>query len=448
VNIVSVDPNCDFLALHGRNPLRYPALLESVATNPNTGRYDILFAFPGETLELRGSGLSRGGRNQHGAFLPAFREWWLNERIESDTHASVPFIGGWLVFLAYEFAGEIEHGLRLAPPVEVPLAVAVRVPAALVRDHQDGSVVAIAEHGQDAALAELLSEVAASRTTTRLPDEHLDPLSTTEASPDEFIDSVQRAKQEIAAGNVYQVNLSREWISRAKHVEPAVLYRRLRKSNPAPFAGIYRIGATSILSSSPERLVATGGGRVRTRPIAGTRPRFDPGEPGEAQRQALLANAKERAEHVMLIDLERNDLGRICRPGTVRVDEFMALESYAHVHHLVSNVTGELRPEITPSDTIRALFPGGTITGCPKVRALSVIRDLERRPRGAYTGSVGYLGRDGQMDLNILIRTMTVCGDTVSFAAGSGIVADSDPQRELEESRAKAKGMLLALHGQ
>jgi anthranilate synthase component 1 len=445
VNIVPVPGPCDFLALHGRDPVKYPALLESAATNSTTGRHDILFACPAGRLELTGDGLRRDGRAQSGGFLPALREWWHAERVPAPSGSGLPFGGGWFLFLAYEFAGAIEAGLRLPASLDVPLALAVRARAALIREHGSGAVHVVAEDGCEEALDELLRDVAAA--ASAVPEREAGvAFSVHEPPAGDFIEAVRRAKREIAQGNVYQVNLSREWTARSRDAPSAIaLYRRLRRANPAPFAGILRIGTTSVLSSSPERLVAAGAGRVHTRPIAGTRPRLDPADPGEAQRQELLANAKERAEHVMLIDLERNDLGRICRPGTVQVDEFMTLESYVHVHHLVSNVSGELRPDVTPPDIIRAVFPGGTITGCPKVRALAVIRDLERRARGAYTGSMGYLGRDGQMDLNILIRTMTVSGHEVSLAAGSGIVADSEPERELEESRAKAKGMLLAL---
>jgi anthranilate synthase component 1 len=159
----------------------------------------------------------------------------------------------------------------------------------------------------------------------------------------------------------------------------------------------------------------------------------------------LLSHPKEQAEHIMLIDLERNDLGRICRPGSVRVDEFMVLESYAHVHHIVSNIRGELREDVTPGQVIRAVFPGGTITGCPKVRCMEIIAELEQEPRGAYTGSMGYINRDGSMDLNILIRTMTVADDRIRLRAGAGIVADSAPGAELDETRAKARGLLRAL---
>jgi anthranilate synthase component 1 len=161
--------------------------------------------------------------------------------------------------------------------------------------------------------------------------------------------------------------------------------------------------------------------------------------------RALAAHPKERAEHIMLIDLERNDLGRVCRAGTVQVDELMTIESYQHVHHIVSNVRGQLRDEVTPIGALRAVFPGGTITGCPKFRCMQIIAELEGQGRGAYTGSLGYLSRDGRMDLNILIRSMTVSAARVSFRAGAGIVADSDPERELEETRAKARGLLAAL---
>jgi anthranilate synthase component 1 len=205
----------------------------------------------------------------------------------------------------------------------------------------------------------------------------------------------------------------------------------------------------ALMSSSPERLLAVRAGTVSTRPIAGTRPRGLTAESDAQVIDSLLANEKERAEHVMLIDLERNDLGRVCAPGSVRVDEYMTVETYAHVHHIVSNVSGRLAEHVSPVDVIRALFPGGTITGCPKVRCMEIIAELEATARGAYTGSIGYLNRDGSCDLNILIRTLTAdvspSGPTLSFRAGAGIVADSDSAQELAETRAKAKGMLRAL---
>ncbi|MGA7825426.1 MAG: chorismate-binding protein, partial [Steroidobacteraceae bacterium] len=186
------------------------------------------------------------------------------------------------------------------------------------------------------------------------------------------------------------------------------------------------------------------GRRVDTRPIAGTRPRSRLPSADAAEMSALAAHPKERAEHIMLIDLERNDLGRVCEAGSVRVDELMSIESYAHVHHIVSNVGGVLRSEITPIGALRAVFPGGTITGCPKFRCMQIIAELEGVGRGAYTGSLGYLTRDGRLDVNILIRSMALADRRVEFRAGAGIVADSDPERELEETRAKARGLLRA----
>jgi anthranilate synthase component 1 len=193
--------------------------------------------------------------------------------------------------------------------------------------------------------------------------------------------------------------------------------------------------------------------RIDTRPIAGTRPRSGLADIAAGELAALLANPKERAEHTMLIDLERNDLGRVCAAGSVRVEEWMVTESYAHVHHIVSNVAGTLRAGVTPVEVLRALFPGGTITGCPKYRCMELIAELEGAPRGAYTGSVGYINRDGDMDFNILIRTLAVIPAaagaanerTLTLRAGAGIVADSDPERELQETRAKALGLLRAL---
>jgi len=269
----------------------------------------------------------------------------------------------------------------------------------------------------------------------------------------------------LAAGDVFQVNLSREWRARlAEATAPAALYANLRRANPSPFAGLFQGNDFAVLSSSPERLVEVRGERVQTRPIAGTRARFAGDDDAARTRELvghpkdraassspakrareLVGHPKERAEHVMLIDLERNDLGRIAVPGSVEVDELMSVETYAHVHHIVSNVRARLRAGVTPGAVIRAVFPGGTITGCPKVRCMQIIAELERCGRGAYTGAMGYLNRDGDMDCNILIRTIAQCGRDLRLRAGAGIVVDSDASRELDETRAKARGMLRAL---
>jgi len=268
----------------------------------------------------------------------------------------------------------------------------------------------------------------------------------TEDPAQHYLDAVERALEYIAAGDVYQANLSRAWTAKlSASTQPHDVYRRLRQTNPGPFSGLAVLDGMAIVSSSPERLASVRHGIIETRPIAGTRPRGMDAQSDTALARELHANLKERAEHVMLIDLERNDLGRVCEAGSVEVNEFMSIESYAHVHHIVSNVRGRLRDGVTPGQSLAAVFPGGTITGCPKVRCMEIIAELERKPRGAYTGSLGYLNRDGSMDFNILIRTLQIVDDTITLRAGAGIVADSIPANELAEARAKARGVLRAL---
>jgi anthranilate synthase component 1 len=267
-----------------------------------------------------------------------------------------------------------------------------------------------------------------------------------EEDPLKFLSVVKQTQSHIAAGDIYQANLSRGWQAHGARVSPTGLYQRLKAANPSPYAGLVRLEPDHyVISSSPERLIEVRDGWVSTRPIAGTRPRHTDAQIDQSLMAELHAHPKERAEHIMLLDLERNDLGRICMAGTVHVNEYMSIESYRHVHHIVSNVKGQQRPEVTPGQTIAAVFPGGTITGCPKVRCMEIIASLEPNARGAYTGSMGYLNRDGSMDLNILIRSIEMRGGRVRFRAGAGIVSDSIPERELEETRAKALGLLRVL---
>ncbi len=364
-----------------------------------------------------------------------------------------PFRGGWALFLTYELAAQVEPVLQL-PQAEgaLPVALALRCPAAVLRDHATGECFAIAEQESAALLDRIQADIDAADPAP-LPAWQ-PPQSLHDDPAEAFTAGASRILDYLAAGDVFQVNLSRAWRARfAQPLDPAALYARLRAASPAPFSGLFAgetAGASwAVVSSSPERLVSVRGDVVETRPIAGTRPRFD-GDDDAVRIRELVGHPKERAEHVMLIDLERNDLGRVCTPGSVVVDELMTVESYAHVHHIVSNVRGRLRERTTPGETIRAVFPGGTITGCPKVRCMQIIAELEGTGRGAYTGAFGWLNRDGDLDLNILIRSAEVerdasGGSVLRFRTGAGIVADSDPQRELDETRAKARGMLKAL---
>ncbi len=453
VRPVVLQGDYDLLALHSGNPGRYPYLLESVATaaEGQTGgeSFDILFGFPGRTLLLDEHFSLHGAQgNERQQFLPALDEWWLSHRVAEDPLTVLPFHGGWFVYLGYELVQQIEPSIRATVPASGPVAFATRIPVALVRSRRTGMAWIVAEAAHAEAVDELRQDL--ERYGTGVPasagTRESQVTSLSEPRAELFLAAVAEIRERIARGEVYQVNLARHWLATVREgVRPADIYGRLRQSNPAPYAGIATCGDWTLISSSPERLVRSRGGTVETRPIAGTRPTADHPSLEEARRLELLANPKERAEHIMLLDLERNDLGRISKPGSVEVDEFMAVESYAHVHHIVSNVRGQLRDDVSPGGIIRALFPGGTITGCPKIRCMEIIAELEGQARGPYTGSMGYLNRDGSCDLNILIRTFVMRGRTLSFAAGSGIVADSEPARELEETRAKAKGLLLAL---
>lgn len=264
-------------------------------------------------------------------------------------------------------------------------------------------------------------------------------------SKKEYIDMVIKAQEYIAAGDIFQANLSQRFSSPIMHRQPWDLYRLLRFINPSPFAAFVDYGEYHIVSSSPERLVRIRGNTIETRPIAGTRPRGKNSKEDAVMREELLLNEKERAEHIMLIDLERNDLGRISAYGSVHVDEFMITEDYSHVMHIVSNITGRLADGKDCFDAIRATFPGGTITGVPKVRCMEIIDELENLRRGPYTGSLGYIGLSGAMDFNIIIRTIVIKDGLAYVQAGAGIVADSDPVREYAETLKKAEALMKAI---
>ncbi len=439
-------PDIDLLALHRLDPGRYPLLLESVAHGTAQARWDLLLVASGDALTLGRDGLTRDatGTVVAGDFLDALDAAWRAARLPRE-EPRWPFRGGWALLLGYELAGQVEPVLQLpGPPGALPVAQALRCPAAILRDHASGECMALAEADRAPMLAAIERDLATSARLPALPTWQA-PARLDEDPPQRFMDGVSRVLEYLAAGDVFQANLSRGWSARFDApVDPARLYARMRQANPAPFAGLYAGRGWAVASASPERLVAVRGDVVETRPIAGTRARLA-GDDEAARVRELIGHPKERAEHVMLVDLERNDLGRVCTPGSVEVDELMTIESYAHVHHIVSNVRGRLRADVAPGAVIAATFPGGTITGCPKVRCMQIIAELEGRGRGAYTGAMGWLNRDGDLDLNILIRSAEIEGAQLRFRTGAGIVADSDAARELEETRAKARGMLQAL---
>lgn len=424
----SVQLHREIAALRASLGARAPVWLHSAASGPNSALDVVPIVSPPLVVPYPGA---VGHHEKLEALCDALKAIRVGHGSDSAS-----FVSGHVLYLAYDFASVFEPNVPMLHPAgDEPLAVLWRADRALVWDENS-----------DANRAEDNSAIQR-RFAAEHPAELGQPprFSIAEDDPLQFTSGVERILDYLRDGDVFQVNLSRGWTAEAdQDIDPERLFEYLSVRNPAPFAAIMSVGDFHLLSSSPERLVRVRGREISTRPIAGTRRRSADPIDDARLRGELNIDPKERAEHIMLIDLERNDLGRVCESGTVLVDELGAIESYAHVHHLVSNVRGVLKPA-SAFDVLRALFPGGTITGCPKVRCMQIIGELEGRGRGAYTGSLGYIGDDGNMDMNILIRTLTVQGRRVRLRAGAGIVADSLPGRELEETRAKAKGLLRAL---
>lgn len=281
------------------------------------------------------------------------------------------------------------------------------------------------------------------RLAARYPLPGLDSV-TSDFEPEEYLRAVKRAIEYIRAGDVYQVNLSQKLMTAIEH-EPIEIYMALRRANPAPFAGYYDAGWFHVLSSSPELFLKVSGDHVQTRPIKGTRPRGATPKQDLRARLELEASEKDRAENIMIVDLLRNDLGRVCRYGSISVPQCLTVESYETVHHLVSTVEGSLRSDRDIFDLLRATFPGGSVTGAPKIRAMEIIAELEPTVRGPYCGSMGFISFTGDACYNILIRTVTMVGNRAWMPVGGGIVADSDPEMEYQETLHKAEGMLRAI---
>ena len=408
------------------NKGRYPFLLESVNHNENN-RYSILFAFPGDNIVLKNF--------SDFDFLKELQDKSKSTILDSE----LPFIGGWFVYLSYELIGQIESTLASKlHKSTLPIAYAVQVPSAIIVDHKLDKTFIIDQDNNQSRINSILSDI---KLLNKTPTQRIKG-SQSEEVENKFIDGVKSSLDYIVAGDVFQVNLSRKWQYRlTETIDSAIIYNALKKVNPAPFSALIQYENFSIISSSPERLFSVDDKTLETRPIAGTHPRGK-GDLDKAQKNNLINHPKEIAEHVMLLDLERNDMGRVCEYGSVFVNEIMTLETYPFVHHIVSNIKGKLRDNVGIKGIVRALFPGGTITGCPKVRCMEIINELEQMPREAYTGSVGYISQNGKMDFNILIRSFIHEGDALSFRAGAGIVYDSIPKKELAETRHKAAGLL------
>ncbi|BBP46262.1 hypothetical protein THMIRHAS_16350 [Thiosulfatimonas sediminis] len=456
----------DLSALHRLNPQRYPFLLESVAKSEQ-GDFSILMAQPSESMQLNPGAPSElfvaqaqqafvdCAQCEFAITLHGVSALFSNVAVGALLHQAnqLPFKSGWFSYFSYDYAQVVEPVLQL-PTSQLPLANLTRCHASVTLDHNRHQLWILVEADYAHLLSEILAEIEEVLLQEDKPASYVVINNLQEEDPQKYLAGVDAIKEYILAGDVFQVNLSRLWQANlAAEQDYLQVYQALRLNNPAPFAALACLqdqhqAPWQIISSSPERLVKFDHCWVDTRPIAGTRRRSEDVAADKALMDELIAHPKERAEHIMLIDLERNDLGRICQPGTVEVNELMVVESYQHVHHIVSNVRGKLRDGFSPLDIVHALFPGGTITGCPKIRCMEIVAELEKMPREAYTGSLGYINLDGSLDLNILIRTLIQYqqqGESViQFRAGAGIVADSDAQFELVETRHKARGLLRA----
>jgi len=436
--------------------------LDSGMDPQKLGRYSFIGSDPFLVLKSRGReiALLHGDREEIviGNPFDVLGQMLEKYALGSST-APIPFVGGAVGYLSYDLCHFIERLPSTAiDDLKLPECYFAFYDAILAFDHLEGRVY-IASTG----FPEMEESQRMRRAKERL-DELKDVIAKTpslEVAPgskssktgvllysnfthEEYVKAVAAAREYICAGDIFQVNLSQRFEVDLP-VDPYHLYRRLRLINPAPFAAYLNFEGVNICSASPERFLRLRGDLVETRPIKGTRPRGRTPEEDETLAQELVESVKDRAENVMIVDLERNDLGRVCRYGTVRVSELWTLERYATVFHLTSTVEGRLRPDKNRIDLLKATFPGGSITGAPKVRAMEIIDELEPTKRSVYTGSIGYLSFNGEMDLNIVIRTFIIKNVRAYFQVGGGIVYDSDPEAEYVETLDKAKALIEAL---
>ncbi len=449
-------PISAFLKLRGAGEA---FLLESVEGGERIGRFSFLGAGPLLSVISRGTQVTvrRNGTSEtiSGDVLEITRAILRSYRAVPDP--TLPrFSGGAVGYFGYDLVRQWEH-LPGRPPDDLGLPECYLVVAntVVIFDHVRHTMKIVANVLVDddggAAYRRAVENVEALYERLRSPlvipngAGAVQPVLDTGMPVAKFLDAVRRAKEYIRAGDAFQVVLSRRFSAEVSGVDPLDIYRALRTVNPSPYMFFLDFDGVKIIGASPELLVRLEGKEVETRPLAGTRPRGATDQEDLALEASLLADEKERAEHVMLVDLGRNDVGRVCEYGTVHVPALMAVERFSHVMHIVSDVRGRLRDGLDAIDVLRACFPAGTLTGAPKVRAMEIIDELEPVSRGPYAGAVGYLGFSGNMDTAITIRTIVVAGDRAYVQAGAGIVADSVPEREYVETVNKAKALVRAI---
>lgn len=439
----------------------YAFLLESAEKGERFGRYSFLGADPYLKVQAKAGLVSIEDASTKRQFemanpLGAIEEMLLNCN-PVKLEGLPPFFGGAVGYIGYDMITSFEE-IKLLAKDDLGLydMLFFFTDTILIFDHLSHKIKVVANAHIDgdpkAAFVAATKKIDAlvSKIETGLPlksakpNEAGDPTVTSNVEKEKFLDMVEKAKEYIRAGDLLQVVLSQRFATDYDG-DPFDIYRALRMINPAPYMYYLKLGELKIIGSSPESLVKTRDGSVLTRPIAGTRPRGeDAGKDLELEAD-LLADPKERAEHLMLVDLGRNDIGRVCEAGSVRVDDFMAIERYSHVMHIVSTVSGELAPGKNAFDALAAVFPAGTVSGAPKIRAMQVIDELEGTKRGPYAGAIGYFSYSGDLDSCITIRTVLVYKTKAYIQVGAGIVYDSKAESEFEETKSKAQGMLKAI---
>jgi anthranilate synthase component I len=443
---------------------RQSFLLESVEGGEQISRYSLLGVNPRASITVQKGRVIRttGGRTT--ARILGEGEDTLSvisQELEPYSLAPVNglprFIGGAVGYLGYDVIREIERlPMTASDDLDIPEAVFLLADTLVIFDHVRHELIVLSNaHNEgdpdiayDDALVrvnQIIEVLGGPLPPLPEPSDTLEDPLVSNLSQDRFEENVRKAKEYIAAGDAFQIVLSQRLTCHTS-ADAFSIYRALRMLNPSPYMFFFDFGdGFHLIGASPEMMVRLEDGVASVHPIAGTRPRGQTDEEDRALEAEMLADPKERAEHVMLVDLGRNDLGRVCDYGTVKVARMMFVERYSHVMHLVSHVKGRIRQGLDAFDLLRATFPAGTLTGAPKIRAMEIIEELEGTRRGPYGGAVGYIGYDGTMDTCITIRTLVQRGDTVSVQAGAGIVADSDPTREYEESLNKARALTLAV---
>ncbi len=457
-----------YLRLAGHGP---SFMLESVSGGERLARYSFIGVHPRRAFVLHGRSL----QIYQGTSAPVLVEIPETmspvdalrtelKRYALDPHPELPrFAGGLVGYFSYETMRFFENSLPLKPHPSLPDAILLQADTLVAFDHAFGNLVLIAsvpvETSEEAARAEAQTRLDEIEALIRTPLQLGGAPAYTQSTPEplrsnisreQFVKAVETAREHIAAGDIFQVVLSQR-LEQETDASPFSIYRSLRRLNPSPYMFYFDFQHLAgpeplhLIGASPEMHVRLENGIAAIRPIAGTRPRGKTPSEDQALEKELLADPKERAEHVMLIDLARNDLGRVCEYGTVRVPEQFIVERYSHVMHIVSHAEGRLRPEFDAFDLLAATFPAGTVSGAPKIRAMQIINALEPDPRGPYAGAVGYFSYDGSLDTCIALRTLVMRGRTVSIQAGAGIVADSEPEKEYQETLNKARALAVAV---